>query len=67
MPRISLSGREIEVLEQVAAGHSNADIATRLFVTEATVKSHLVHIFSKLDVGSRTSAVSAARRAGIIS
>jgi DNA-binding NarL/FixJ family response regulator len=65
-PKISLSRREIEVLELVAAGHSNARIAALLFLSETTVKSHLVHIFSKLDVSSRTAAVSAARSVGII-
>lgn len=65
-PQISLSGREIEVLELVAAGRSNTDVAEELFVSETTVKSHLAHIFSKLDVNSRTAAVSAARRRGIL-
>jgi DNA-binding NarL/FixJ family response regulator len=65
-PQISLSRREIEVLDLAAAGNSNAGIAATLFVSETTVKSHLVHIFSKLDVSSRTAAVSAARRLGII-
>lgn len=65
-PRISLSSREIEVLELVAAGRSNSEVADELFVSETTVKSHLAHIFSKLDVSSRTAAVSAARQRGII-
>ncbi|GMM95617.1 MULTISPECIES: response regulator transcription factor [unclassified Microbacterium] len=65
-PQISLSSREIEVLERVADGRSNAEIATDLYVSEPTVKSHLAHIFTKLDVTSRTSAVSAARRRGIL-
>ncbi len=65
-PQVSLSRREIEVLEQVAAGRSNSEIAARLVVSETTVKSHLVHIFSKLDVSSRTAAVSVARRLGIL-
>lgn len=65
-PQVSLSKREIEVLQRVAAGSSNADIAARLFISETTVKSHLVHIFSKLDVSSRTAAVSAARRLGVL-
>jgi DNA-binding NarL/FixJ family response regulator len=65
-PQISLSGREIEVLELVAAGRSNTDVAEELFVSETTIKSHLAHIFSKLDVNSRTAAVSAARRRGIL-
>ncbi|MFJ2543577.1 response regulator [Microbacterium sp. NPDC087589] len=65
-PRVSLSSREIEVLELVAAGRSNSEVADELFVSETTVKSHLAHIFSKLDVSSRTAAVSAARRKGIL-
>lgn len=65
-PEVSLSSREMEVLELVAAGQSNADAASRLFVSETTVKSHLAHIFSKLDVTSRTAAVSAARQRGIL-
>ncbi|CAD6011081.1 response regulator transcription factor [Agreia sp. COWG] len=65
-PQVSLSAREIEVLELVGAGRSNTEVAAQLFVTEATVKSHLAHIFSKLEVSSRTAAVSAARRRGIL-
>lgn len=65
-PQISLSKREIQVLELVATGLPNTQISAALFVTETTVKSHLVHIFSKLDVSSRTAAVSAARRLGIV-
>jgi DNA-binding NarL/FixJ family response regulator len=65
-PQVSLSAREMEVLESVAAGRSNAEVASELFVTETTVKSHLAHIFSKLDVTSRTAAVSAARQKGIL-
>lgn len=65
-PRVSLSSREIEVLELVASGRSNSEVADQLFVSETTVKSHLAHIFSKLDVSSRTAAVSAARRKGIL-
>lgn len=65
-PQVSLSAREIEVLELVASGHSNSKVADRLFISETTVKSHLAHIFSKLDVTSRTAAVSAARQKGIL-
>lgn len=65
-PLTSLSTRELEVLELVAEGASNTDIAARLHITEATVKSHLVHVFTKLDVGSRTAAVSAARTRGLL-
>ncbi|HET8602155.1 MAG TPA: response regulator transcription factor [Segeticoccus sp.] len=65
-PRPELSARELEVLGLVADGLSNRVIAKRLVVSEATVKSHLVHIFTKLDVDSRTAAVAAARAAGLI-
>lgn len=65
-PQANLSTREMQVLELVAAGHSNTDIATALFVSETTVKSHLAHIFTKLAVTSRTAAVSAARQRGIL-
>jgi DNA-binding NarL/FixJ family response regulator len=65
-PHVSLSKREIEVLQKVAHGRSNALIASELFVSETTVKSHLVHIFSKLDVSSRTAAVAKARTLGVL-
>jgi DNA-binding NarL/FixJ family response regulator len=62
----SLRSREIEVLQLVAEGRSNREIGRRLFLSEATVKSHLVHIFTKLGVSSRTHAVAAARKAGTL-
>lgn len=65
-PRPQLSAREIEVLRLVAEGHSNRDIARLLFLTAATVKTHLVHIYTKLDVDSRTQALAQARRLGIL-
>ncbi|EWS82156.1 LuxR family transcriptional regulator [Brachybacterium phenoliresistens] len=65
-PRPGLSARETEVLQLVADGASNSDIARRLHISEATVKSHLVHVFTKLGVSSRTAAVAAARDAGIL-
>lgn len=65
-PRISLSSREMQVLELVAAGRSNTGVAEALFISETTVKSHLANIFSKLAVSSRTAAVSEARRQGIL-
>lgn len=66
VPETRLSLREAEVLTLVAAGRSNRQIGQDLFLSEATVKSHLAHIFAKLGVGSRTSAVAAARAAGTI-
>lgn len=65
-PLPTLSARELEVLGLVDEGLSNTQIARRLGLTEATVKSHLVHVFTKLDVASRTQAVSAARRQGLL-
>ncbi|PPI27325.1 response regulator transcription factor [Rathayibacter sp. AY1B5] len=65
-PIARLSPRETEVLALVARGLSNTEVAARLFVSETTVKSHLVHVFAKLDVSSRTAAVSAARRLGVL-
>lgn len=65
-PRVNLSARELEVLTLVADGASNSDIAGRLHITDATVKTHLVHIFSKLEVSSRTAAVAAARDLGLL-
>ncbi|MHA7984814.1 response regulator [Rathayibacter sp. CAU 1779] len=65
-PHVSLSAREIEVLRLVAQGASNNEIARRLHITDATVKSHLVHVFSKLGVSSRTAAVVAARGLGVL-
>lgn len=62
----SLSRREIEVLELASGGSSNKEIADKLHITEATVKSHFVHIFSKLDVADRTAAVMAALKQKII-
>jgi DNA-binding NarL/FixJ family response regulator len=61
-----LTAREAEVLALVADGRSNRDIGRALFLSEATVKSHLVHIFAKLGVGSRTAAVARARELGAI-
>ncbi|SDS87499.1 response regulator [Microterricola viridarii] len=61
-----LTLREAEVLGLVAEGQSNRDIGKALFLSEATVKSHLVHIFTKLGVSSRTAAVAAAQASGLI-
>lgn len=65
-PQPSLSSRETEVLRLVADGATNNDIATRLHISDATVKSHLVHIYTKLGVSSRTAAVATARDTGIL-
>ncbi|MEU7899202.1 response regulator transcription factor [Nonomuraea sp. NPDC049152] len=62
----ALSGREIEVLCAVAQGMSNKAIAAHLCISEATVKTHLLHIFAKLGVNDRTAAVTVAASRGII-
>jgi DNA-binding NarL/FixJ family response regulator len=61
-----LSSRELEVLHWVAEGASNGDIADRLHISQATVKSHLIHIFGKLGVSDRTAAVTTALQRGIL-
>lgn len=61
-----LSEREIGVLRAVAAGQANKEIAKKLSISEDTVKTHLKSIFSKLDVGDRTEAVTVALKRGII-
>ncbi|WP_371176868.1 response regulator transcription factor [Buchananella felis] len=65
-PLPKLTAREVEVLRLAATGAANREIARTLFVTEATVKSHLVHIFAKLDVDSRSRAVHVAQETGLI-
>lgn len=62
----ALSAREIEVLELVAEGASNKEIARQLHISKATVKTHLVHIFDKLGVSDRTAAVTTALKRGIL-
>jgi len=62
----SLTGRELNVLELLAQGKSNKEIGASLYVSETTVKSHLRSIFRKLDVLSRTEAVTIATRRGLI-
>jgi DNA-binding NarL/FixJ family response regulator len=61
-----LTGREIEILGHVARGRSNKEIGAALHISEATVKSHLVHIFGKLEVQDRTEAVTVALDRGIL-
>ncbi|MFE5735058.1 response regulator [Streptomyces sp. NPDC056528] len=59
-PAEALTKRELEVLQLVGEGLSNAQISKALFLSQATVKSHLVHVFAKLGVDSRTAAVATA-------
>lgn len=62
----ALTPRELEVIGAVATGASNREVAKALFLSEATVKSHLVQVFAKLDVKSRTAAVARAREKGLL-
>ncbi|MEH0416626.1 response regulator transcription factor [Streptomyces sp. B21-083] len=65
-PEHELSGREIEVVRLMAEGLSNRAIAAALFLSEATVKTHLVRIYRKLKVDNRAAAVSEAVRRGVL-
>ena len=65
-PTPQLTEREMDVLHQLARGAANKEIAKSLFVSEATVKSHLVHIFTKLKVENRARAIHVARESGIL-
>lgn len=62
----TLTRREAEVLALVAEGLTNADIGRRLFISEATVKTHLLRVFAKLDVDDRTRAVMIAHERGLL-
>jgi len=65
-PTVTLSDRETEVLALVARGNSNPAIARVLFLSEATVKTHLLHVFEKLGVNDRTRAVTLAMELGLL-
>jgi len=62
----ALSQRELEVLGLVAGGNTNKEAAARLFISEATVKTHLLHIYAKLGVGDRAAAVAEAFNRGLL-
>ncbi len=62
----TLTAREIEVLQLLAFGHTNKDIAEQLFISPDTVKTHLEHIFEKLGTSDRTAAVAEALRRRLI-
>lgn len=64
--RPALTPRELEVLRLVSAGRSNPEIARDLFIGEATVKTHLLHVFEKLGVSDRTRAVTLALELGLL-
>jgi DNA-binding CsgD family transcriptional regulator len=63
---LGLTPRELDILEAMAAGLSNKEIAERLFVSENTVKTHAARLFSKLSARRRTQAVQLAKEAGLI-
>lgn len=65
-PEQSLSTRELEILRALATGSSNKELANQLFISEATVKTHLIHIYQKLGVDTRTAAVTVAREKKLI-
>jgi DNA-binding NarL/FixJ family response regulator len=62
----ALSARELEVLTLIAQGETNRGAAARLFISEATVKTHLLHIYEKLDVNDRAAAVATAYERGLL-
>ncbi|SEG69854.1 two component transcriptional regulator, LuxR family [Actinacidiphila yanglinensis] len=62
----TLTERELEVLRLVAAGTTNREAARQLFISEATVKTHLLHLYAKLGVRDRAAAVAAAYRTGLL-
>jgi two-component system NarL family response regulator len=66
MAKPSLTQRELSVLQEIAEGRSNKDIARRLSITEGTAKTHVKAILTKLDAISRTEAVSVAHKRGLI-
>jgi DNA-binding NarL/FixJ family response regulator len=66
MAEESLSKREVDVLQKIAGGNRNSDIAALLFISEETVKGHVKHIMEKLGAGDRTEAVAIGIRRGII-
>ena len=61
-----LSQRELEVLGLIARGHTNKDAAAQLFISEATVKTHLLHIYAKLGVKDRAAAVAVGYERGLL-
>lgn len=65
-PQEALSQRELEILRALATGAGNKQLAKQLFISEATVKTHLIHIYQKLGVDNRTAAVSTARARKLI-
>ena len=64
--KLGISKREFEVLELVAAGHSNQEIADRLYVSPSTIKTHVSNVLAKLDASRRTEAIARAKELRII-
>lgn len=64
--QLGITARELEILEAIAAGLSNREIAERLFVSENTVKTHAARLFDKLSARRRTQAIQLAKEAGLI-
>ena len=64
--QLGITPRELEILEAMASGLSNREIAARLFVSENTVKTHAARVFDKLSARRRTQAVQLAKEAGLI-
>jgi DNA-binding NarL/FixJ family response regulator len=65
-PTAALSDRELEILRLIADGSTNREAAARLFISEATVKTHVLHIYGKLGVNDRAAAVAAGFRRGLL-
>ena len=65
-PETPLSPRELEVLRLIARGASNREAASQLFISEATVKTHLIHVYAKLGVNDRAAAVATAYDRGLL-
>jgi DNA-binding CsgD family transcriptional regulator len=63
---LGISGRELQVLQEIAAGHSNKEIAARLNLSPHTVKTHVAHLLEKLEARRRTEAIQRARELGLV-
>ena len=63
---LGISPRELEILQEIAAGHSNKEIAARLHVSPSTVKTHVANLLGKLDARRRTEATRKARELGLV-
>ncbi len=66
LQELGISKREYDVLELIAKGHTNQEVADKLFVSPNTVKTHLANLFAKLDVNRRTQAIQRAKELNLI-